>query len=360
MDKRKSPPPSGGHLVVSKKPRTNAQNNQQVSLVGSGNGGALIQSVSRTSGLQAPNMHLTGHSGEIFASRFDPTGQHIASASFDRSILLWNTYNDCSNYGIVTGHKAAILDVAWSRDSKTIYSASADTTLGTWDVESGKRVKKHVGHEDIVNTVDVYRRGNEMLVSGSDDGWVSLWDSREKLAVDSMENKYPVTAVAFSEAGDQLFTGGLDNTIKVWDMRTRTIAYTLQGHTNTITSLSISPSSSSPRLLSYSMDSTLRIWDIAPFTSSPTRLIRTLTAPHGKALHGFEKNLQRASWSADGKRVGAGGSDGVVYVWESESGSVEYALPGHSGCVNDVQFSPIEPIVMSASTDRKIILGEIR
>lgn len=40
----------------------------------------------RTSGLQAPVMELTGHSGEIFAAKFDPSGQLIASGSMDRSI----------------------------------------------------------------------------------------------------------------------------------------------------------------------------------------------------------------------------------------------------------------------------------
>lgn len=40
----------------------------------------------RTSGLQAPVMELTGHSGEIFAAKFDPTGNLIASGSMDRSI----------------------------------------------------------------------------------------------------------------------------------------------------------------------------------------------------------------------------------------------------------------------------------
>jgi WD40 repeat protein len=31
---------------------------------------------------------LPGHSGEIFATRFDPTAQHIASGSMDRSICM--------------------------------------------------------------------------------------------------------------------------------------------------------------------------------------------------------------------------------------------------------------------------------
>src|SRR5579859_2502876 len=84
-------------------------------------------------------------------------------------LVLWNTYGDCENYGIIEGHKGAVLDLQWSRDSRAVYSASADFTLGTWDVESGTRLRKHVGHEDIVNSVSAFRRGGETLVSGSDD-----------------------------------------------------------------------------------------------------------------------------------------------------------------------------------------------
>ncbi len=40
----------------------------------------------RTSALQAPVMELNGHSGEIFAAKFDPAGHLIASGSMDRSI----------------------------------------------------------------------------------------------------------------------------------------------------------------------------------------------------------------------------------------------------------------------------------
>ncbi len=52
----------------------------------SGSNGALIQSQPRTSGLKAPVMELSGHSGEVFAAKFNPEGNYIASGSMDRSI----------------------------------------------------------------------------------------------------------------------------------------------------------------------------------------------------------------------------------------------------------------------------------
>ena len=48
--------------------------------------GALVQSIPSASGLHAPLMELTGHSGEVFCARFDPAGNYIASGSMDRKI----------------------------------------------------------------------------------------------------------------------------------------------------------------------------------------------------------------------------------------------------------------------------------
>ena len=119
-------------------------------------------------------MELTGHSGEVYATRFDPSGAHIASASMDRTVMLWNTYGQCENYGVLTGHKGAVLDLQWSRESDTLFSASADMTIANWDLETGTRLRRHVGHEDIVNCIDLSRRGQQLLISGSDDGTVGI------------------------------------------------------------------------------------------------------------------------------------------------------------------------------------------
>jgi WD40 repeat protein len=74
----------------------------------------------------------------------------------------------------LTGHKQAILDLHWSRDSKVLFSASADMHLASWDVETGERIRRHPGHEEVINCMDVSKRGEEMLVSGSDDGYIGV------------------------------------------------------------------------------------------------------------------------------------------------------------------------------------------
>lgn len=194
--------------------------------------------------------------------------------------------------------------------------------------------------------------------------------------MDFIETSFPVTAVAVSEAGNELYSGGIDNDIKVWDLRKKSVAYNLLGHNDTITSLEISPDSQ--YLLSNSHDSTVRTWDIRPFAPSD-RSVRT----YDGAPTGIEKNLLRASWSTDGKRIAAGSGDRSVVVWETATGKLLSKLPGHRGAVNDVRFSPMgEPIskcyfhgsrcflsqnadmmfftiVVSGSSDRTLMLGEL-
>lgn len=58
-------------------------------------------------------------------------------------------------------------------------------------------------------------------------------------------------------------------------------------------------------------------------------------------------------------QVAAGSSDRFLYIWDTTSRRVLYKLPGHNGAVNDVHFHRSEPVVLSASSDKTIYLGEI-
>lgn len=162
---------------------------------------------------------------------------------------------------------------------------------------------------------------------------MQIWDPRQKAAVDFIETDFPVTAITLAEAGNELYSGGIDNDIRVWDLRKKTVAYSLIGHTDTITSLAVSPDSQT--LLSNAHDSTVRTWDIRPF--APTdRQIRTFDG----APTGMEKNLLKASWDTHGKRIAAGSGDRTAVVWDANSGKLLQKLPGHKGAVNDVRFAP--------------------
>lgn len=209
-----------------------------------------------------------------------------------------------------------------------------------------------MGHDEVVNCLDMSKRGEDLVFSGSDDGTIGIWDPRQKAAVEHFTTPFPITALAIAEAGHELYSGGIDNEICAWDMRKKQVVYILSGHTDTITSLAMSPDSQT--LLSNSHDTTVRTWDVRPF--APTdRAIKT----YDGASQGLDKNLFRASWDADGKRIAAGCADRTALVWDVLSGRMLHKLPGHKGAVNDVRFAPGRDLLLTASTDRTLILGEM-
>lgn len=190
---------------------------------------------------------------------------------------MWNVYGNCDNYNVLRGHKSAVLQVVWPT-ANNIVSCSADKTVACWDANKGIRTRKFLEHTAIVNSVAVARDAPYLLASGSDDCTVILWDARAKRSVGSIYHDYQVCAVALAHDGQSVFAGGIDNVIRRFDLRTgfksgwdasklelETPDLMLQGHTDTITGLSLSPDGN--HLLSNSMDAQLRCWDVRPFAA---------------------------------------------------------------------------------------------
>jgi len=297
-------------------------------------------------------MLLTGHSAAVHSCKINHDGTTLATCSSDKEIMLWDVYGDCTNWGVMKGHKSAVLDLEWHHDGM-LMSASADQNGSMWDVEACVRSRRFRGHTGVVNTVTTNRRGDPMVLTGSDDCSAKLWDIRWKNSVTDFLSDYQITSVAFSDDSSNVFTGGIDDEIRCWDVRTNKVIYSLAGHQNTITGLSLSPDGAF--LLSNAMDNKLMCWDVRPYVQDK-RLVDVFTG-HS---HDLQQSLLRCSWSPDGKRVAAGSSDRFVYVWDVESKQMLYKLPGHRGAVTEVSFHPKEPIIVSCGVDKQVFLGEIK
>lgn len=140
----------------------------------------------------------------------------------------------------------------------------------------------------------------------------------------------------WSEDGQSLYIGGLDNDVHVFSLASHSVTYSLRSHADTVTSLSLSPNSS--QLLSVGADSVLNLWNVQPFaptvnTSNPTLHPRLLRSFYG-APSGFEGLLRKASWSrhetattqGGGTMVAVGGADRALTVWDATTGEIRYKV----------------------------------
>ena len=309
----------------------------------------------RTSSLHAPIMLLEGHEDAVTCIEFSPgDGDVLATGGADKTLLLWNVRGENENFAACKGHKNAILDLRWTADGNDLVTCSPDTTLRLWDATTGQQTKTMKGHSGFVNACDTSKRlGDFTVVSGGDDRSWKMWDLRQKKCVFSVMDGFPVTAVAFGADGLNVYTAGIEEVVKQWDVRTASSnangdangapapLMTLKGHADTITGLRLSPDGS--KILSNSTDGTMKTWDIRPYCEGD-RCVQTF-AGH---VHNFEKTLTRCTWSPNGEKVASGSACRNVFVWDAVSAKIEYKLPGHLGSVHAVNFHPNEPILGSA------------
>ncbi|KAI7815981.1 U5 small nuclear ribonucleoprotein 40 kDa protein [Gamsiella multidivaricata] len=303
--------------------------------------------------LQTPTRILQGQTAEVYTCQFSPSGHHISSAGAEKSIYLWNTFGGSDNCGIIRGHIGAIHELRWSRDASMVFTASADRTCGVFDAQTGQRIKNCKGHTSAVSSCSLARNGPELMASGSDDGSVKIWDLRTPSAVESLDAEYSITSVCFSQSSDVVFAAGNNCCIIALDLRMRRALYALSGHSDTVTGVRLSPDGT--RLLSNSMDNIVRIWDVRHTSTVENRLQHSLQG----AQHGLDAHLVRPAWSKDGSMIGTGSGDGSVIVWNIDTQQITCRRSAHTASANEIDFHPLEPIVVSCSSDKSMVLGEI-
>lgn len=120
-----------------------------------------------------PVNRMTGHQGLVNHVQFSPDTFYLASASFDKSIKIWNGHTGeflCN----LRGHVGPVYQIAWSPDSRLLLSGSKDSTLKCWNIKVKRLMHELPGHADEVYCVD-WSPDGEKAVSGSKDRRLRIW-----------------------------------------------------------------------------------------------------------------------------------------------------------------------------------------
>ncbi|KAK7846318.1 notchless protein like protein [Quercus suber] len=120
-----------------------------------------------------PKTRMTGHQQLVNHVYFSPDGQWVASASFDKSVKLWNGATG-KFVAAFRGHVGPVYQISWSADSRLLLSGSKDSTLKVWDIRTQKLKQDLPGHEDEVYAVD-WSPDGEKVASGGKDRVLKLW-----------------------------------------------------------------------------------------------------------------------------------------------------------------------------------------
>lgn len=270
--------------------------------------------------------------------------RRLASASKDATIKIWDT-KLYSCMITLSGHLDGVRCLRWSGEG-LIYSASKDRTIKVWRPDDGIVCRTLLGHGLWVNTLalntDYVMRtgsyepadagkisfkeydaespesrkskakkryeevkklvGHEMMVSGSDDFTLALWNPSEnkKHIIRMTGHQNVVNDVRFSPDTRFIASASFDKSVKLWDGKTGKFIASLRGHVNSVYQLAWS--GDSRLIVSGSADSTLKVWDV-----KKKKLLNDLP--------GHADEVYAVDWSTDGQRVASGGKDNVLKIW---------------------------------------------
>uniref|UniRef100_UPI00374E04F5 nSTAND1 domain-containing NTPase n=1 Tax=Streptomyces dubilierae TaxID=3075533 RepID=UPI00374E04F5 len=310
---------------------------------------------------------LIGHTGAVYLTTFSPDGKTLATASYDRTVRLWDVSDPRRPKplgGPLTGHTSWVSSAVFSPDGRTLASAADDGTIRLWDVTDPGRPKRLgppvTGHDGTIYLI-TFSPDGRTLASAGDDHTVRLWDvadpSRPRARGEPLTGHTAAArSVAFTPDGRTLAAGGDDGTIRLWDVsdvdRPERLGRPLTGHGALVHSVAFSPDGRT--LASGGEDNTVRLWKMAD-SRRPE--------PIGAPLTGHTGPIWSVAFSPDGTMLAAASADSTASLWKVSDpeypSQVGGPLAGSSGEMYALGFSPDGRTLATGTGDNKVRLWAV-
>jgi transducin (beta)-like 1 len=171
-------------------------------------------------GLATPQQTFTGHTDEVNAIKWDPTGNLLASCSDDYTAKIWKPSSSSCVHDL-REHKKEIYTIKWGPNpqrQQLLASASFDATVKLWDVEVGSVLATLSRHQDPVYSV-AFSPSGEFLASGSFAGHLYIWNVKNGELIKSYQGNGDIFEVAWNHREDRIAACFSTSTVAIIDLK---------------------------------------------------------------------------------------------------------------------------------------------
>ncbi|KAF8608951.1 cell division control protein 4 [Ceratobasidium sp. AG-I] len=273
----------------------------------------------------------------------------IITASTDRDIHVYSPVTGELQLRL-EGHDGGVWSIVVAPNSpKVLVSGSTDCTIRIWDLSAGKCTHIFGAHTSTIRCLEIVQPV-WLDIGGRREKWPkrSLVVSGSRDHTDKTHDPYYLRVLAghthavrdLAAHGRTAVSASYDTTLKVWDIITGQCTWTLQGHSQKVYSVILDHERN--QVISGSMDGTARIWSLA--TGQTTHILEGHSSLVG-LLSLSPSYLVTAS------------SDSTICVYGRSDGTSKHKLATHTGAITCFQADEYKVV---SGSDGELILWDIR
>ncbi len=280
----------------------------------------------------------------INAVEWTRDGRRLTTGSKNGEFTFWDSISMKYEAIIAPPNGKPIRAMSWSHDGRFMLSGCHGGLVQWWDegmapVRSVQAHQSADGHH-IVRDIS-WGPFDTKFTTCSDDKTIKVWTIKGKCELVMTGHRWDVLGVHWHPTKPILVSGSKDNTVKLWDARSGGCINTFSGHKHTVLRVRWSPNGR--WFASAGRDKHIMINDI--------RMMRA-SEPF-QVFKGHESEVTALDWSPQHERVLATGDmKGKLAFWLMGVDDAYYMVPGaHDGAVWDLQFHPVGHMIASCSHD---------
>jgi len=305
--------------------------------------------------------------GFVLCVAMSPDGQWFACSGHDKRILLCSLDGGDFKPVELGRNSTYVHSLAISQDGKTLISGSEDGFVKLWDVpgrEFLRRLKIHTGAVTAAAFLPEGEQGARIASVGWD-GTLKLWEAEKGQTLLQQGERGKLHCLALLPGSASLLTGGEEGRLRIYDAAARSEPLVLRGHTQLIRSLRFTASGKS--LLSASADGAAWRWDMAgqqPPTeyrrSSPEPTPQWVSRDPRSAGGGNTAWFMGAELLSREGRVVAADFGGRILQWNTPDGAELKGLAEANGPIWALALSPDERTLAAAGyTSNTLLLWDV-
>lgn len=238
-----------------------------------------------------------------------------------------------------------ILSLDFSVDGKLLATSDTQGKIVVRQVKDGQVIQSFQ-HIDWLWSV-AFSPNGKTLVTGGINQTLRLWDIATGSCIQTFsgdEHTHYIYSVSFSPNGQIVASGSGDFTLKLWSVKTGRCLKTLKSHSHRVYTVAFSPKGDT--LISGSADKTIKLWDV-----KTGKCLRTFV--------GSPDDIWSVAFSPNGKTLASAGYDAKIRLWDLVTGECLQVFSGHISRIFSVAFSADGQYLASGGDDHLVKVWDL-